>query len=942
MKKIVVIIPLFFIIIVQVFSQAHDGGEPFGKKWQEINTNDFRIIYDEGMDSIAQNMSRLFHYMHDYNDRSIGAIKRKLNIVLHNETSVVNSMLMYTPYHCELFVSPSPQNTIYWGPDDWNITTPIHEYRHALQFSNASYGFGEYFRILFGDGVFLFRGVLVPRWHTEGDAVVQETALTNGGRGRLPAFSEAQRAMIFNNVDFPYSKWKNGSYIDETNNYYALGYQMALYARNQFGNDSWKNVLQRSYQLKSFIYPFSSNLKTLYGINTKTLYKKSYADLKARYEHLLDSIGYVDNEILYPKIGQKYPTFYRQPLYDNEGKLFAVRVSWNQNPKIVEIANGEEIPVCVLGRMQDDKYFDQHNGKFIWSERVNSVRRGYVNYMQLVEYDSKTNKRRYLTLKSNAQSPSYSSDGGQVVYVESNKFLEKYLVIIDAENGEELKRIRTSFKPIFPRFLDNDKALIYTGTENGKAFLGVYHLENGIFDRLTIDTPYAIGKPVVDGDKVYFTASFNGINNVYVYEFKGGDVHQVTSAKIGLQEPAVVPNEDALIVSERVFSKGQNLTKVDLSKGFFKQDITILPERNNEQDSALYALREIKKEGGSIADKLSRTVYPTSKYQKGKHLIHPYYWSLLYDNEQVGAVVSFRNILSTLFVNAVYQYDYNKETGSAQGYFTYYGFYPILRGEWNQLFHKNFLTYDPEAGTKFYEWNEQVLSGKATIPFDFSRHQFHRKIQLAAKYAYSNIDFSDAISVPDYNLHSLTFQFYGVNSRLKSYAQLQPKYSQSFEVVYSKSLSDQSNQLYMHSILKFPGLTPTNSLGLEGSFEVRKIGDLNYVFSDYFSNSRGYHDAREFDSQYKLSINYEHPVWYPDLGIHGLFYFNRLRANYFCDYTNVIANNSNTNYSSAGIELKLDGTFYDQIPFVLGAGVSYLINPVIGGKCFYFSWHFYY
>ncbi len=940
-KKTIAFLLLMVFSIIS-FSQLHDGGEPFNRNWQEINTNDFRIIYDEGMDSIAQNMSRLFHYMHDHNDRSIGPIKRKLNVVLHNHTSVVNSAMVFGPYHCEQFVSTSPQNTMLWGPDDWNVATPIHEYRHALQYSNSVYGYGKLFNILFGDGHYLFRGALVPGWFTEGDAVVQETALTNGGRGRIPIFSEAQRAQLFSNIKYSYAKAKNGSFKDESNSIYELGFQMANYARNQYGNDAWRPALERSYQLKRLIYPLSSNFKKLYGINTKTLYKEAYKDLKMRYQHLLDSVGYIENENLFPATVQKYPTFFNQPLFNSEGKLFALRSSYDKNAQIVEINNGKATTVCVVGKIQDSNYFDEYDGKFIWSEQVSSIRRGYVNYMQVVEYDAKTKKRRYITSETNAQSPSFSAKGDKIVFVEADSKLKNYLVIIDANSGLELDRIETSFLPTFPKFYKNDNSIIYSASKNGRAFIGSYDLTSSKFQKLTIPTFYAIGKPIVNVGKVYFTATFSGINNVYVYEIESGEIHQITSAKIGLKEPVVSPSGNALVVSERVFSKGTNLTKVDLTKGYFKENIQLTPNRDQVQDSVVYALREINKEGGSIVDKLPDTVYPSSKYQKGKHLIHPYFWSLLYDNDQLGGAISFNNVLSTIFINGIYSYDFNKETGIIKGFVEYYGFYPVLRGEWNQVQNKNFIIDTPSGERKLLYWNEKVFLGKATLPFDLSRHQFSRHIDLSASYSFSNINFSEEMASEDYNIHALKFQLNASNSRLFARSKLSSKYSQRLSVIYNQSLSDQSNQLFIGSTLKFPGFTPTNSFGLSGFYESREIGDLNYIFNDNFSNSRGYFDARQFDSQYKLSLNYGHPVWYPDFGIHGLVYMKRLRANYFFDYTRVFYNEMNKSFSSAGIEVKLDCKFYDKHTFVLGGSVNYLIDPLVDGKYFEFNWTFYY
>jgi hypothetical protein len=51
-------------------------------------------------------------------------------------------------------------------------------------------------RVLFGDyGTLAFEFIYVPFWFMEGDAVTMETALTKGGRGRLPYFSLWHRGL---------------------------------------------------------------------------------------------------------------------------------------------------------------------------------------------------------------------------------------------------------------------------------------------------------------------------------------------------------------------------------------------------------------------------------------------------------------------------------------------------------------------------------------------------------------------------------------------------------------------------------------------------------------------------------------------------------------------------------------------------------------------------
>src|SRR3569833_2475821 len=54
------------------------------KKKQQINTDAARVIYPEGLDSIAQRVVAIVNYMHKNYSSTIGTKLRKINIVLQS------------------------------------------------------------------------------------------------------------------------------------------------------------------------------------------------------------------------------------------------------------------------------------------------------------------------------------------------------------------------------------------------------------------------------------------------------------------------------------------------------------------------------------------------------------------------------------------------------------------------------------------------------------------------------------------------------------------------------------------------------------------------------------------------------------------------------------------------------------------------------------------
>ncbi|MDX1408393.1 MAG: hypothetical protein R3330_09675, partial [Saprospiraceae bacterium] len=97
------------------------------------------------------------------------------------------------------------------------------------------------------------------------------------------------------------------------------------------------------------------------------------------------------------------------------------------------------------------------------------------------------------------------------------------------------------------------------------------------------------------------------------------------------------------------------------------------------------------------------------------------------------------------------------------------------------------------------------------------------------------------------------------------------------------------------------------------------------TFADFFSYARGY-DRVEADWIYRVAVNYHFPVIYPDVGIAGIAYFKRLRANLFFDYSRASLESVESEYRSAGVELMFDLELFNVEPVTVGWRWSHLLD----------------
>src|SRR6201994_3940193 len=187
------------------------GGNPPSLKWRQINTDTARIIFPLGLDSAGQQVAAIVARLSLETLPTIGHSQRTVNIVLQNQTPIPNGYVSLAPFRSEFQLTPE-QNSFDLGSLPWQKMLAIHEYRHVQQYNNFRVGLSGFFYYLFGEGGQAFANSLaVPNWFWEGDAVFQETLVSDQGRGRLPWFFNGYRALWAGNRHYSWMKLRNGS-----------------------------------------------------------------------------------------------------------------------------------------------------------------------------------------------------------------------------------------------------------------------------------------------------------------------------------------------------------------------------------------------------------------------------------------------------------------------------------------------------------------------------------------------------------------------------------------------------------------------------------------------------------------------------------------------------------------------------------------------------------
>src|ERR1700744_5033209 len=258
---------VFFLLLSVGLHAQQFGGNPPSLKWRQINTDTARIIFPTGLDSQAQAVAAIVHRLAQITRPTIGARQRKIDIVLQNQTTIANGYVGLAPFRSEFQLTPE-QNSFDLGSLPWQKMLAIHEYRHVQQYNNYRVGLSAWLYYLFGEGGQAFANSLsVPDWFWEGDAVYQETLVSDQGRGRLPLFFNKYRSLWAGNKRYSWMKLRNGSLRDYVPDHYPLGYMLIAYGRERYGNEFWRKVGHDAAAFHGLFYPLQGGIKRDAGIS---------------------------------------------------------------------------------------------------------------------------------------------------------------------------------------------------------------------------------------------------------------------------------------------------------------------------------------------------------------------------------------------------------------------------------------------------------------------------------------------------------------------------------------------------------------------------------------------------------------------------------------------------------------------------------------------------
>ena len=686
-----------------------NGSDPFGR-WSQMETGHFRLVYPEGMDSLAHAYALSLETWRPSVGQSAGMAPGafqwgKMPVILHAFHPYSNGSVAWAPRRMDLYTRPEPYGSL---PQSWLTQLAVHESRHVSQMQLAYRKPFRWVNYLVGE---MWPGVVtalfLPEALLEGDAVVAETALTPSGRGRNADFLNYFHVAYDNGDWRDWYKWVYGSFKHASPDHYTTGYMTVSGMRYFFDNLTFTaDYMDHVRQHPLPVAAFQRYIARTSGKSFRETYRTIQEGFHTIWTEEAEARGpFMDMEQVSRKpsfatdytcggwIDGKYYVF-------KEGKTVATRL----------------VRLFPDGTEQDLGAFSGHTSSFYpgeeriyWSETIPGSR-WTLDGKSIIRYLDADGRRHDLTRTGRLYNPQPGPEG--LATVEYPVEGGCNLLIISEEDGSILRRTPAPDGVQLTESAWLGDTLYCLGVDD-RGF-GIWRLTDG--DWTCVLEPSVQAMENLDGgdDALEVVSDRSGVKELYRFDPVSGRAWQLSNSRYG--------GTDFSRLGDTLWFCSQTPEGMAVFKAPTPEPVEVdlravhryrVAEKLSEQEQALAA---------EPADTAAGTPRP---YRKPAHLVKIHSWAplwfnydavsslsmdLSYDTASPGLSGFFQNDLGTFYGTIGYAAHPDADHAgewrhSAHLQFTYEGLYPVLEG--------TFDLYDKGVGQFTFQRRTRTGGGTA-------------------------------------------------------------------------------------------------------------------------------------------------------------------------------------------------------------------------------------
>lgn len=921
-RRLKTVLSVFLFTLTHSAEAQRFGGNPPAVKWRQFDTDTVRVIYPPGLEKEASRVVDITHYLSRTTTGTLGTDQKKIDIVLQNLPLISNAYVGLGPWRSEFYMTPL-QNSLRLGSLPWVDKLSIHEYRHVQQFMNFRKGLSKFAWIIAGqEGQALANSAAVPDWFFEGDAVFQETLVSQQGRGRLPSFYNGYRSLWEGGRNYGYMKLRNGSLRDYVPDHYQLGYLLVSYGRQLYGPDFWRKVTSDAVRFKPLVYPFQGAFKRHADTGFAEFAKLAVASLRQ------DSSGArdVDGGQWLTRTDKRFVKDYHMPRVIGPDKILALKSTYRDVPAWYVITPQGERKVAIRDIGLED-YYGISRGVIAYVDYRPHPRWSWMEYGGITLLDLYSGRRRRIARGTRYASPSISHNGQQVAAVHLEPGGDSYLHLLDAGSGQR-ERVLENPKRLFithPVFSQDDKEIIAAvRNPNGEMALAAFRIPDGAMRIMVPFSRRPIGFPQVRDHRVIFTAAHEGRDRLFIWNDSTGELSMPPAHLTGSYEGDIDRERNAAVYS-RFTADGYRIYRQEI------RDTSLLDpaEWNTQPFQEITKEKEFDSSFVSIGD--APTLHtPSAHYPGSKGLFNFHSWRPWYEQPDWKFSVYGQNVLNTFRSELYYQYNQNEGYHKTGFNGTYAGWYPWLTAGLSYTMDRYFATTTSTGSpAQVYRWNEWNSQVGIQLPLNFSGGRHFRFLTLSGSFNNQQLKYKQTNTLkPDDR--SFNYLQGGANWVMQSQQAPQhifPRYAHTVSVQHRQAIGKTTAwQTLATGSVYLPGFLKTHNVVLNGAYQARDTL-RQYLFTNNFALARGY-PGLNYPRMWKWGVNYHFTIAYPDAGLAQLVYLLRLRAAVFFDasYVKSLRMQTVTPFRSLGAELYFDTKWWNQQPVSFGIRYSRLLD----------------
>lgn len=900
------------------------GGNLPSTQWRQINTDTARIIFPQGLDSVANRVAAFISNISQHNRLPLGNQLNKIDIVLQNQPVVTNGYVGLGPFRSEFYTTPSADN---YDPSSlaWPTQLAVHEYRHVQQFNNFNNGLSAVIKKLFGqEGYALAINSAVPNWFFEGDAVLNETVFSPHGRGTFPFFLKAYPSLWQSQKKYSWMKLRNGSFKDYVPNHYDLGYLLVNFGVEKYGYDFWRKTTQDASAYKGFFYPMQKAIKRHSGLSYKIFIDSAFYYYKNIFKNEILPVSN-DPEAVFP-INTKTPTNYYFPYQLSPDSLLFLKSSYNKRPAFyIKNKTGE-----TMIRFRDisiDEQYGYRNGKIVYAAYTSHPRWKLKSFSDLRLIDVKTGQQKKLSSKTRYFGPDISNDGKLVVANSVELDGSSSLIILNGENGAAIKKIKNNKVVYFstPKIVDSNTVITVLRNKNATTQIAKINLTTEEIENITEPSKTIIGTIDAKEDKVYFTASQQLKDELYYYDLKTKQLFTTHTKGVGSYFLSTDFNK---LSWSRFTARGYQLSQTN-NNAISWQPVSM--QQFTQQKSGIVAEvleKETALSNEPIAD------YASKPYPKLSQPFNFHSWRPNYTDPEFSFTIYGNNILNTTETELYYLYNENNKTHTTGGSLVYGALFPFINIGTEYTFNRTAI-----ISKKLKEWNEWNSYAGLSIPLSWASGNTFKSFKISSSYYYRS-DFNKGENKNKFKELKFSYLAHGISWTQQvpsTVRDIYPRWGYGATTQFRHALSLYNSwQGYAAINLYMPGIFRSQNFVMNSAIQYN--GTNQIVFGSRTAFTRGF-AAIDSAGIFTARANYHLPLCYPDWGFANIFYLHRIRATVFYDYSlafNKNADNKNA-YKSTGAEIYFDTQWWNQHPLTFGVRFGKYISPIPDNKNLFFE-----